>query len=93
MFSPDFNQFRRKGGRNSAIKRGYIPYDSELRYTEFGFIDEGEYIIFLRRSCNYSWNETIARSNSVFGNNRNANIFRTNYNGDNWEWKWLLNLW
>lgn len=87
------HEHRKNNGRNrraDALKsleaRNLVPYTGESRFTEFGNTNEKSYIIYLKLSERYQWEEITEKANHIFQNNRSTHSITNQYH------KWLNNL-
>ena len=67
-------------GQKAAQARGEVPFEGETRKTDFGEINEKDYIISLKMLEELSWLEITREVNRVFGNKRKLETIRTIYN-------------
>ena len=70
----------RRARMRSVIAKGNRPYTAEAKETGFGPMDERSYVIFLKAAEGYTWQEVADHVNSIFGNNRSANVLRSIHN-------------
>ena len=84
LTSEEKSEAGKKGGLNSILKRGMIPYTGIFRNTEFGFMEERDYIIILKISGMYDyyggWKEITTRANDTYGNSRIYDIIKCRCN-------------
>lgn len=67
-------------GKKLARLKGQVPYEDTERETEFGLLNEKQYIISLKLLEDLSWAEITKLVNKIFGNNRRLESIRTLYN-------------
>lgn len=71
---------RREHGKKIARLRGQVPYEDTEIDTEFGLLNEEQFITKLKMSNGLSWAEIRRQVNSTFGNNRSQEALRVSYN-------------
>lgn len=67
----------------ASAARGAIAYDIIRLELPWGYMNEKEYIIYLKEEKELSWKGIESRVNRIFGNGRNYAAIRTSYNS-NW---------
>lgn len=76
-------RFQIESAKANVLSRGMIPYDGELKRTEFGELTEQDYISSLKDSGKYNsrrgWNEITEKVNLIFGNFRSSESLSNKY--------------
>ena len=72
----------KENGVKGAIARGLVPYEHEVRNTDYGEMNEKSLIVYLKEVEKLPWREIteLVNSSSNFGNNRSLEAIRVSYN-------------
>ncbi len=78
MFSMTTEE-KREASRKAVIALGNIPYDHIIKKTEYGDLNEEDYIAKLKESENLGWSGLTQKVNKIYKNNRNPSDIRFKY--------------
>ena len=73
-----------ENGRKGAIARGLVPYDYEIKRTDYGEMTEKSLVVYLKSVQELPWKKIVDQINSAFGNNRSLESIRVRYHN---KWK------